>query len=444
MRMFRGADAKRSPFARLLAGGDRERGVLWSIASQAANAMFCTLATSGSATVTLFLSDLGFSKTQIGALGSLDTVSALLALFIAPAVIRWGLKRTYITSWGIRKGVTALLMLAPTLVTIAGVEPGFAFVVSVIGAFAICRAIGLTAYSPWSQEFVPNAIRGKYSAMSNITTTLASLIAVGIATFVMGRVAGIGRYTLLIGIGVGFGVLCVWLATLIPRETLQERNAGSRMHFRTVLSALRDKDYVLYLVGIVLAAFATAAWSFLPLFMREKVGLSSQAVVTLQTGTLLGSMLSSYHWGWAADRYGSKPVMLLSLATRTLLPLFWLFMPRQSGSSLLIAQAIAFLDGASSSGFAIGAGRLLFVRIIPREGRTSYLALYSTWTGVAAGLAPLLGGRILDAAATSVGQWGILRLDAYTPLFLAGSALFCASLLLFSRVHSDACVSGVV
>jgi MFS family permease len=49
------------------------------------------------------------------------------------------------------------------------------------------------------------------------------------------------------------------------------------------------------------------------------VGLSDGAIVVLQAGTLAGNLVSSLPWGWASDRYGSKPVMLLGLAFKIML-----------------------------------------------------------------------------------------------------------------------------
>ncbi len=415
----------------------QERGVFWSLASDFANSVFGYLAMTYSPVVILFLSELGLSKTQIGSIGSLLPFSGLLALFMAPVVARWGLKRTYLTCWGIRKGVTLLLVCTPWVLARGGVNTAFAGVAGVIFVFAICRAIGETAYNPWSVDFVPSAIRGKYGALVQVISTLGNLCAVGVAAFVMGRVAGLDKYVILIVVGVVFGVISVWWASNIPRETSAGVAGGSRAHFRTMLGGLRNADFLRYLAGYGLTLLAAAVTTFLPLFLKEKVGLSASAVVTLQTGTLLGTLISGFLWGWLADRYGSRPVIFISLILRALTPLCWLFMPRHSAASLLVGEAIAFLDGASRIGFVVGAGRLLYVRIVPPAQKTSYLALYYSWIGLTGGIAPLAGGRILDALAGVGGRWGVLILDAYTYLFLAGAALFSLSLFLFSRVQSD-------
>jgi HEAT repeat protein len=176
--------------------------------------------------------------------------------------------------------------------------------------------------------------------------------------------------------------------------------------------------------------------------MREQVGLSSGNVVLLETGGLLGGLLSSYLWGWAADRYGSKPVMQLGVYARILLPVFWLLMPRQSVWSLYVALGIAFLAGVSDMGWAIGSGRLLFVSVVPATERTGYMALRYAWLGIVGGTGRLVSGWVLDYSAAFTGQRLLfLTLDPYTALFVAGLVLSAASLALFRGVRADSSVT---
>jgi HEAT repeat protein len=175
--------------------------------------------------------------------------------------------------------------------------------------------------------------------------------------------------------------------------------------------------------------------------MAEQVGLSSDRVVWLQTGTLVGGLASSFLWGWLADRYGSKPVMVYCVALLPLLPLGWLLMPRQVALSLYVALALAAGQGLINTGWSIGSGRLLFVRVVPMEKRTAYMALYYAWVGIAGGLGQFTGGWLLDLTAGVEGQWRFVSLDSYTILFLIAILLPLLALLLFRRVKADSPVS---
>ena len=417
------------------------RGLPWDIAFGAANSVFCQLTFFGSVFV-LFLSELGLSKTQIGSLLSLFPFSALIALFVAPVVARFGYKRTFLVSFGARTVITAFLLLTPWILSYFGPQAVLIYIVGTVTVFAACRAVAMTALFPWQQEYIPNTVRGKYSAMNSIFSSLAAFLAVTGAGYAIGESPDLGRFVLLFAVGVLFGLISVWAASSIPGGAPIEETGTERAHRRGMLAAVRDRSFVLYLAGAGLITLASGPLgSFLPLFMQEQVGLSSGNVVLLQTGTLLGGLLSSYLWGWAADRYGSKPVMLSGVYLQVVLPICWLLMPRQSAWSLYAALGVAFLQGLINMGWGIGSGRLLFVSVVPPEKKTEYLALYYAWIGIVAGLGQLIGGRVLDYSAGIKGQFLFLSLDPYSVLFVASLTLPAISSLFFRGVRSDSTVT---
>src|SRR5690606_22722299 len=177
--------------------------------------------------------------------------------------------------------------------------------------------------------------------------------------------------------------------------------------------------------------------SFLPLFMQEQVGLSEGSVVLLQSGTLVGNLVSSLLWGWASDRYGSKPVMISGLALKVLLPVLWLLMPRASEASLYVALGIALLVGISDMAWLIGSGRLLFVSVVPPTYKMEYMALYYAWIGLVGGISQLTGGFVLALSAGLQGRWLGVTVDPYTPLFVLGLVLTIAAILLLMGMRAD-------
>ena len=419
---------------------EKMRGLRWAIFADTSGAVFIQLSFFGSVFV-LFLSELGLSKTEIGFVLSLLTFSGVIALFIAPTVARYGYKRTFLVFYGVRTVAAAFLLLTPWILSHWGAQAVLVYVVGTVAVFALCRSVGLTAYYPWVQEYVPNTVRGKYSATDSIFTSLSGFLAVTVAGYVIGHSAGLGRFMALFAAAVLFGLIAAWAYSFIPGGASARDTAEKRASHRDLMQAARDRNFISYLVGVGLIALAFVPMtSFLPLFMQEQVGLGAGHVVWLQTGTLLATLLSSYLWGWAADRYGGKPVMLSGVALRVLLPLCWLLMPRHTVWSLPLALGIAFLQGLADMGWAIGASRLLFVSVVPREKNTAYMALYYAWFGTAVGLSRLIGGWILDAFAGISGRFLIFTLDPYNVLFVAGLVLLGVGGVLLRGVRADSAV----
>lgn len=415
------------------------RGLRWSLAGDSANTVFVEFTFFGSVFI-LFLDALGLSKSEIGLVLSLFPFAGLIAPFISPNVARFGYKRTFVTFWGVRKSFAALLLLTPWITVTFGEETAVLFVTVTVALFALCRAIAETGKYPWTQEYIPNQVRGKYAATSNVCTTVVGITAVAVAGYVIEFNTDLSGFMWLIGVGVVFGLVGVWAYSHIPGGAPVEY--AEETHRRTLREAVQDGNFRNYLFGIALMILATVPMvSFLPLYMREEVGLRDSQVILLQNGLLVGGLLFVFIWGWAADRYGSTPVMLTGVVMRLFLPLFWLFMPQQTPISLYVALGIAFWQGISDMAWAIGSGRLLFVSIVPPAKKADYMALYYAWIGLVGGLSQLVGGWILQASEGISGQLPGLELNPYTPLFLMGLVLPLFSLLFLRRVEMDSSVS---
>ncbi|HSL28184.1 MAG TPA: MFS transporter [Anaerolineales bacterium] len=415
---------------------EKLRAVPWSLAYDLANTFFVQLTFFGSVFI-LFLDELGLNESQIGVLLSIMPFLSLLSLFITPPVAKAGYKKTFLTGIAVRNIFTAGLLLVPLLATRFPPERVVAYVALITVAFAISRAVAMTAFFPWQQEYIPQQMRGRYAGYSSILVSLAGLAAAAIAGYLINRPFADWRFPLLFGIGVLFGLFSVYLASHFPGGA-PSANKISLFRFDTkVFSPLRDSRFVRYLMALGLTTLAIGPiFSFLPIFMKERVGLNEGNIIFLQTGGLIGSLLSSYFWGWLADRYGSKPVALTGLIMVICLPVLWFLMPRASPLSLPLALAISLFQGISSTGWGIGAGRLLFVGIVSSENRTEYLSQYNAWTGVLSGAGSILAGSLLQTLSSLETTILNFRIDSYSVLFGLGFLLSLTAALILSSLRT--------
>jgi MFS family permease len=424
----------------VLTNAEKIRQLPWNTALNATNNIFAQLTFFGPAFV-LFLSELKLDNTQIGFLLSLIPFTGLVALVIAPAVARFGYKRTWITFFGLRKIVTIGLLFVPWVMQF-GRDTLLLYITLIVGGFALCRAIAETAMYPWAQEFIPNTIRGRYASINDIMARFTGMASLAVGSYILGLSIGLDRYLLLFAIALVFGFIAVWSSTHIPGGAPVKASSGARMSHRHLARVLQDKNFLLYMAGLgVLIIGTTPMGSFLPLFMEQQVGLTESQTVLLQIATLLGGLASTYLAGWAADRYGSKPVMLSGLFVKILLPLAWMLMPRFSPMSLAAALLISLVNGSADIAWAIGSARLLYVKVVPSEKRAEYMAVYYAVIGLIGGLSQLAGGGVLDYTQHLSGQFLIFTVDPFFPLFVFGLALTVVSVALFSRVEPDSPVS---
>lgn len=412
-----------------LTNAEKIRRLPWHIALNAFNNVFATLTFFGSAFI-LFLDTLGIDKTRIGVLLSALPFFGVIALFIAPRVARYGYKRTFVTFFGIRKGVTALLLFVPWVLSNFGSDAAVALITAVVMGFAFCRAVAETAMYPWSQEFIPNAVRGRQAAINDMVARITGTLAVAAAGLILADVQGLEPFILLFAIALVFGLVGVWASSHLPGGEPRE---APPVRVRNWIQVFRDRNFSFYMLGLYIVTLAGAPLGFLALFMRDQVGLPDSQVVWLQMGGIAGGFSAIYLIGWAADRYGSKPVMLTGLILRVLLPLGWLFMPRFSPLSLPVALLISFVWGIGEVCWGVGSSRLFFVTVVPAERKTDYMAVFYSTIGIVGGITSILGGVLLDLTADVSGQFLFIPLDPFTPLFIAGIIMTGIAAILFSR-----------
>jgi MFS-type transporter involved in bile tolerance (Atg22 family) len=415
------------------------RALPWSLAHIALNNFFYVWSFGGTVFL-LYLNEMGLSKDQIGLLLSAFPFTGLLALVLGPSVARWGRKRVYLLGFGLRKPVMFLLVLLPWLQRSApaGLVVGFLF--AVILVVALLRAFAETGYYPWLQEFVPNAVRGKFGALSTVLLTITSMIAVYIASRALERSGLTPTFTGLLTVGVVIGLVGVAAMFFVPggAPIVSPKGQPRLVHLTSLVDALRDRNYAYFLGGMGFYTLGVYIFtSFLPLYLKEQIGISDAFIVRMDMAAMLGGAIASIISGVAADRLGSRPVLMPGLAASVFVPLGWLFVPAYLPHATGASAVLYFVFGATSVSASIAASRLLFNRVIPVEKNTQYTSIYYAWAGLTGGLAPLLGGQLL----AGLGDWrvgsGFLALDAFRLLFLVSMLSFGLSFVLYRRVIPD-------
>ncbi len=415
---------------------EKIRKLPWLATGDALNMGFILLTFTGPVFL-LFLDELGLDEAQIGVMLSIVPFLGIISPFVAPIVTRMGYKRVFVLFRATRALILGLLLLTPWIQAQWGAQATFFWVAMIIGWFAIWRAISETGGLPWRKEVIPNAIRSKFGAINSMAFTVVSILVTAMASYIIDIGTGLTRFMVLIGIGVSMGLLSAWSFSHVPAETTVQRHK-EKSNFQGIQQAFRDKDFLFYLGGFGLVAVSIISIiSFIPLFMKEEVGLSDGNVVLLSVGTYAGSLLTSFLWGWTADRYGSKPIMQTSVTVMLLLPVAWFLMPRNSPLSLPIAMVIAFTTGVATLAWQIGWTRYLHVNATPEDNKTPYMALFFAWWGITSGAGPLLAGQIVTFSKNLSGTWGIFSLDSYTPLFVLGFLVVGIGFLTISQLRPD-------
>lgn len=416
-----------------LTDAEKLRRLPWAFAHIATNAIFCQLTVFGPVFI-LFLAELGLDKAQIGLLLAFFPLAGIVAPLVAPLGGRLGYKRVFIVLWATRKIVVAGLLLTPLIAARYGPAGTLRFVAADMAAFALCRAIAETGMYPWMREFIPDRVRGRFVAMDIFLATLFGFGAVAFAGYAIGRSTGLDGYMLLIAIGVIFGLLAVAAIAFVPGGAPRRDIGSVRPDLRATRATLRDRNFLRFLAGLGLMTLAVVPLnSFLALFARERLGLAQANVIFLQGATLIGGLLSSYGWGWLADRSGGKRVMLAGMVAGAALPLLWLATPFATPWTFIAALGAAFVTGACQPAWSIGSSRFLFMDVVLEGGAAQYLAAFYAWAGITGAAGAMFAGRILQSLQAALDPAAAGGLDAYAVLFTASACMAFGGLAVLRR-----------
>src|SRR5262249_9430811 len=153
----------------------------------------------------------------------------------------------------------------------AGRVLGYITVITV--AFAVSRAVAMTALFPWQQEYIPHQMRGRYAGYSSIIVSLAGLVAAAVAGFLIHDPLRLWRFPFLFGIGVAFGLFSLYLASHFPGGAPAQSKISAFRFDPKVFTPLRDTRFIRYLTALGITTLAIGPiFSFLPIFMKERVG----------------------------------------------------------------------------------------------------------------------------------------------------------------------------
>lgn len=390
----------------------------------------------------LFLDALHFDKARIGILVALPLFFQVLSIFVAPLVERIGYKKSCIIFFGLRTTILFGLLYTPSVAANYGTTGAFLWVTFIMLVFSVSLVTGLTAGGPWSQEILPTNIRSKIIALNTVLCSIIVLGGTWFAGYWIENSKGLSGFTFLIAVGASVGILAVISHSFFPGGAQIKRKSHSKEHYVNMLNAFKDRDFVGLLWGIAVFIFIVqGVASFIPLYMKDIIGIDSGKVIHLTMWTTLGTIIAVYFWGWAADRFGGKPVFVTGVMFHILMPFLWYAIPRQAGSlSFYFAMAVSFFGGLVCVAYLIGIDRYLFLTIFPPDKKTSYHSVWFSWTGFFAGLGPLVVGLALKYfSGLDKSDYTLLnvKINSFLPIFAAHIAMPVAAIYIIGKIKDD-------
>src|SRR5437870_4951161 len=150
------------------------------------------------------------------------------------------------------------------------------------------------------------------------------------------------------------------------------------------------RNRTLLAVSLAVCASFTGIGMIVPVrvLYAESRGASLAIIGAMASSYLISNFLFQYPSGWLADRWGRKPMMILSLAVQALLSAVYLVI---NDPTLFIV--LRFAEGAAAAAF-LPSARALITDAVPSNQRGEAFGIFSAFFNAGFLLGPGLGGLL--------------------------------------------------
>ncbi len=293
---------------------------------------------------------------------------------------------------------------------------------------SLSQSMAGVSWISWVQEWIPERLRGKYFGSRNRIIGLVTVVFILLTSEIFDHFGeSMLAFQIILGVTSLFRLLSIYLLTHIytpwsQPEKMVHENGQSRF-----AELLRPGPFRVYLAFASVLAFCLALTGpFAPVFMTSHLGFSVSHQTYLLIIANIASAFTMPLWGKLSDRYGCRPVIIISAIGWMLVNYLWVILTPEL-TWLLYPM---WLSGGAFSGGVILGGFNLVLKLTPAKLRQSGISLHLAVTSLAAAFAPILAGWMVSSEGLLPGS-GSLR---YRILFALQPTIVILSLLLLARV----------
>ena len=402
---------------------------------------------------------LGCSSFWLGALGGIPALAGLVQLFSSFLAQRYG-ERKALIAWF---STVSRLLWIPILL-IPFVLPKTLWV----GAFllltllsALCMNVAAPLWTAWITDVVPEGSRGRYFGQRNMYAGWVGLVVPIVGGFFLDSATKRHGGSVPEAFAVLFSAASVFalgsFGLILRSPDVPQVKSGTEGQAReSALSyyaaPFADRNFqrvMAFLAAMVVGQ--SIAGQFFTVYQLKYLHLNYTAFQLLTAVATLASLASMPLWGYLADKYGNKPVLMISCGLVLVPPLLWILAAPDGIAGLwgydaqgdlrvsvtkLIVMTLNLFSGLGWAGVGLTQFNLM-IGASPAEKRTVYVSAIAAISGLAGGLAPLAGGALMVAFGhLAFPDHGYIR-SPYHLLFVLATLLRGAAILLVRPIQED-------
>lgn len=360
--------------------------------------------------LTAFALELGASNIVIGLLAAIPPLAELVQI-PAVRIIEKIRNRRLITvvSSVCSRGLWILIALIPFLFS---PKAGITCLVLFLIVYSCISSVKHCCWKSWMRDLIPDQILGMFfSRRMALSFSLAIVLSLCAGYFLdaweNGGRALVTGYSVIFLCGSFIGLAGIWFLAGTPEPTMIITHDHSVR--RRLTDWFSDANFRNLIIFLCLWSFSVnLAAPFLTVYLLKRLSLDISVIILLYIISQVCSILSFPLWGYIADRFSYKSVLMVTGPTFLLcfVALTFTNFPDPHFLTMPLLVGIHMVMGLSTAGVTLAAGNI-GLKLAPKGSATSYLAGISMFTALAAGIAPIVGGYFVDHLAECELAWNL-------------------------------------
>ena len=402
---------------------------------------------------------LGCSAFWLGALGGIPALAGLIQLLSSFLAQRYGERKTLIAWFSVVSRLLWVPMLLISFVLPKTLWVGAFLLLTLLSA--LCLNVAAPLWTAWITDVVPEGSRGRYFGRRNMYAGWVGLVVPIAGGYFLDaatkRHAGSEPAAFAIVFLAATAFALGSFGLILRSPDVPQAKSGPEGKVRDsawsyYAAPFADKNFrrvMAFFAALVVGQ--SVAGQFFTVYQLKYLQLNYTAFQLLTAVATLASLASMPLWGYLADKYGNKPVLMISCVLVLVPPLLWILAAPDGIAGLWAVDSrgglhvsvtkliIVFLNLIAGLGWA-GVGLTQFNLMIgaaPADKRTVYVSAIAAISGLAGGLAPLAGGALMVAFGhLSFPSHGYLQ-SPYHLLFLIATLTRGVALLLVRPIQES-------
>lgn len=266
--------------------------------------------------------------------------------------------------------------------------------------FFVCGSVAGCAWNSWIKDLVPANIMGSYMGKRlAAATALGAVLSIVAGFSVDGLSNWLGEpaqaYGIIFIVAAAFGIFGAMSLTKVTEPKMPPPEPGSNF-FKSLLGPVMDANFRRLLFFSMSWSFTVImSGAFFAVYMLNRIGIPMSGVILLAVISQVTNIYFFKIWGAIADRYSNKSVLAVSVPLFIVILLLFPFttLPERYSLTIPLLILIHVIGGISTAGFNLCAANIA-LRLAPHGKATAYLGTNAFCSGLAATVAPIIGGLV--------------------------------------------------